>query len=827
MFANTKPHSNTLENHQYSIRTGGSIPNDAISLSYYNARRLIPQENVDIVDTSRFIPENTNQEYTNELTLYCDDNRLVDENFKYPTFNSNLFEVTNKFSNDNALYYRYKANYKVYLSDSNSSVLLVDSSGNKLNSHYKYKIEYVKTDIDGEYDLYIYTSFIIKNNFKVFCIYNAINKSKDELEIMANYKEPIIPKPFNFINQDFIVKGNVITVKGKTLLKSNLVDTLDCVLAIGANETYELINIDKAFYDKSIVDLYNDNNMLLNGETVLDSTSIKSNKYIVRIMYLKKGNEIIWSFKEWLDDYNITGTEEELIQTYLYKTDTFSCPYIKLSYGYDGSTPISYKILDSSIFEYKEEIRNIPDKYILSATKVHECFSVLLKDNQRIHVSLPLEDKPFENWIPRIKAGMFLKEYPIGIVKYKIDEYYTKNVYGKYGFPYVDIVNESCKIINVNTIKTKYYPLHVILDDNNKPTNINITVNGNKANIKYCSIGDGLIELYDDISSNDIIMINYSYEESYINYTGYYDNELQSFMNIDLNPNQYHMIRKVTDGKLDFISTHTLFEHPLYIYLAPYDINGEINKTNIYHSFDGIPKGEYDILLCKIYLRHNSSIDSLKLIDTRVRGGGIDNKIQEHIREFIEPESNDYADIGYYDGYPYNENAVVIVRLDRNILKDYGGYTTKEDVEVAVRKWMALGTVPIIEYVKTYSKENSPNNGLVVNRTRSNVLDFKANISLSIQDSLIAPKVIKGYKFKKIKPYGIIKILNEGSEIINATMVNEVEGSSILNSSTSFTTMDNSYNIITGTSTIPNHSNVIIEDVLTNTSQAFIRTVEV
>jgi len=104
------------------------------------------------------------------------------------------------------------------------------------------------------------------------------------------------------------------------------------------------------------------------------------------------------------------------------------------------------------------------------------------------------------------------------------------------------------------------------------------------------------------------------------------------------------------------------------------------------------------IMVAKIYVRPNSSKEEVKLIDTRTRGGGFID-INDELRKIINPESEYFLDISHISGKPLQENAVVIIKIDRRILKEFGGTFEKSDVEAAVHKHIALGVLPVIEYI--------------------------------------------------------------------------------------------------------------------------------
>lgn len=128
-------------------------------------------------------------------------------------------------------------------------------------------------------------------------------------------------------------------------------------------------------------------------------------------------------------------------------------------------------------------------------------------------------------------------------------------------------------------------------------------------------------------------------------------------------------------------------------------INGTFRKTVLFHSFEEVDEPNV-ILLGKIQVRPNSSRESVKITDTRSRGGGILSTIGQNIIDEIMPEANSYWDIGYWDGNPYPENAVIVIRLPRHILKQFGGRLTKQEVEASVEKHLAYGVFYIIDYLE-------------------------------------------------------------------------------------------------------------------------------
>ena len=159
------------------------------------------------------------------------------------------------------------------------------------------------------------------------------------------------------------------------------------------------------------------------------------------------------------------------------------------------------------------------------------------------------------------------------------------------------------------------------------------------------------------------------------------------------------------------------------------------NKICLYHQIDNhIPQSDMDLYIGSVYIRQNTSLHSTVIVDSRTRGGGVLTSISDGLRHELEPESDFYLDIGYYDGKPYQENGVIIVKLDRKLLKDFGGHFTYSDIETKVHRWLGYGVFPIIEYVDAYEQDNLPQNTLEVDDAYANMSDIIPEIYLECID---------------------------------------------------------------------------------------------
>ena len=155
------------------------------------------------------------------------------------------------------------------------------------------------------------------------------------------------------------------------------------------------------------------------------------------------------------------------------------------------------------------------------------------------------------------------------------------------------------------------------------------------------------------------------------------------------------------------------------------------NKDTLYHQIDNAqPESDHDIYIGSVYIRQNTSLHSTILVDSRTRGGGVLQSMSDSLRKELEPESDYYLDIGYYDGEPYQENGVIIIRLDNSLLKEFGGRFTQGDIEAKVKRWLGFGVYPIIEYVDSYSKRDMPQYNLTVEDSYTNVTNETPEILL-------------------------------------------------------------------------------------------------
>lgn len=224
----------------------------------------------------------------------------------------------------------------------------------------------------------------------------------------------------------------------------------------------------------------------------------------------------------------------------------------------------------------------------------------------------------------------------------------------------------------------------------------------------------GKIRLSKDIHFQDEIYVSYLYKEEYLDYKGYYDEKDKVFKHLDLNPTIGHTFtfREDINGLVTYVESPTekLLGKEIYLYLLPAlsKFKEETRKEEycIRHALSEqewlkIKQSSVEaVLLAKIRVRENTSIDNVVVMDARKNGGGIKESISQEDLEKVYGETSAFWDIGSFDGLTYYRNGVIVVQLPESILESNGGRFSENKVEEIVKKYIAFGVMPIIEYVE-------------------------------------------------------------------------------------------------------------------------------
>lgn len=420
-----------------------------------------------------------------------------------------------------------------------------------------------------------------------------------------------------------------------------------------------------------------------------------------------------------------------------------------------AETTIETGFWDEDLGSYTKKLC-LDSPYLIENGYIYPGLKVKCIDTRHVKVQAPREDGLLDSWYPRIQFGHYsqiLDQYGTHVkVCYTMPEYDEQRFSEKYGRPYVDVVEEKVTILNSHMVKTQCFPLFIKENETTISLFKKLDDELFEIHISDISFSDGIIITKETISENDNIICNYTYvEESYV-YRGFWRNQ-NDFARIDLNPNKYHTYSDLNYTPSEIKPSKNLFNKVLYFFMRPtviyevaasndsliYDLEndediGDVvleNKDTIYHQIDNAePESSHDIYIGSVYIRQNTSLQSTILVDSRTRGGGVIESMKDSLRRQLEPESDYYLDIGYYDGEPYQENGVVIIRLDNSLLKEFGGRFTQGDIENKVKRWLGFGVYPIIEYVDSYSKRDMPQYNLTVEDSYTNVTNETPEILL-------------------------------------------------------------------------------------------------
>ena len=226
-------------------------------------------------------------------------------------------------------------------------------------------------------------------------------------------------------------------------------------------------------------------------------------------------------------------------------------------------------------------------------------------------------------------------------------------------------------------------------------------------------IENGFIYLKDKVDFTDEVYVSYTYEERFLHYNGYFDGSI--YHHLDLNPSEGHQITySVVDDqdvkRHKLVPTSKVINIPIFIYMLPYRetslITGEVvtNFNNIRHCFgeEQMAKIMYinpeAIILGIVQIKESAKVEDAIVLDTRVRGGGLKEDINQQDIDRVQPLANHHWDISTWHGIAYQSNAVSVIKLPNTVLKENGGTMTKNDIEGIIDKYAAYGTYQIIEY---------------------------------------------------------------------------------------------------------------------------------
>jgi hypothetical protein len=237
------------------------------------------------------------------------------------------------------------------------------------------------------------------------------------------------------------------------------------------------------------------------------------------------------------------------------------------------------------------------------------------------------------------------------------------------------------------------------------------------------------------------------YENNYL-FSGYYDRSYSSFMDLDLNPGSGHHCTIVESGAPVSIDSSDLLIYGggndntgVEVYLVPttaynntkqafannvdipairwapvkwgnYDVlrtyntlgYGNLGSLYLGQLFlpldvidtslafdmdeDRVPKG---VIIARIYAFPFSLLENIMITDVRPYGGGLADDVNTRLI----PESRYYFDIGGIEGPAISENGVLIFRVPREKIIEYGEARVRKEIE----KFLAAGISYLMEEI--------------------------------------------------------------------------------------------------------------------------------
>lgn len=306
-----------------------------------------------------------------------------------------------------------------------------------------------------------------------------------------------------------------------------------------------------------------------------------------------------------------------------------------------------------------------------------------------------------ENWYLEIGRGQFY----VGAKCYKNHQYYEQP-FVDHMIPVIKVTKDKCNILTVNKIKTTHHPIlcdyydssiygtdvsyhfPVTVYVNNIPYSTKKTANEDFSEIVDIESSSGIITLPFDLKEGDKVTATYYVWQLYSQYRGF-KNTSNLYQHLDVNPNYGHYVNLSNKNDQDDDSHH-IVGAPISLWLNPSNQDGSKPPVNIYHTFSDSPNtnSQYTgyALNNTIRLAFVNITDysyTPRLMDARSPGGGLKQNVMTN------KDSDQYWDIGYWEGSPYQSNGVFVVDINNETLE-------KNHVKEIVDKYKAAGTLGLL-----------------------------------------------------------------------------------------------------------------------------------
>jgi hypothetical protein len=367
------------------------------------------------------------------------------------------------------------------------------------------------------------------------------------------------------------------------------------------------------------------------------------------------------------------------------------------------------------------------EEYLSSNNFIYDTKKFFLSFNDstsKIYASVNKNLRKNDSWHIDINRDSFVDNKIDRLYIYEIPEFLYQDIYWIDGYPCMKYFEEEVSVVDEHTVELKNAPLFIKTETNEEgikvPSNISLKdTAGNEYTVKNWDIENGLLYVDENIIYKKIIA-DYVVRQNKFKYRGYYDENGQ-FIQLDINPRSGHFY-STKDIKNGGAVTHNIPSYKLTskmisIYLKPeYVIDGnEIitrNGETLFHTINNdihisqnhpminsdIENNYYSYedvkLISRVFIVPITNPEKLEVTDTRTRGGGIKEKLIKEVKK-IDRNAEFYWDIGKWNGKSYPSNGVVVIELPEEVLERF----THNEIVARVEKQVALGVLPVIEYV--------------------------------------------------------------------------------------------------------------------------------
>lgn len=325
-------------------------------------------------------------------------------------------------------------------------------------------------------------------------------------------------------------------------------------------------------------------------------------------------------------------------------------------------------------------------------------YGICYKPNSRIGIDpLPKNLGPMDIWPIPIRVGSFDRQIYIKPRSEQSLTHWTQAYEGKllhafygipearssgwsllYGRPNIDVKDEVPDLVSSTAIKVRQTPILSIAEpyltssyaDPLRPIFTVYTRNSISdpwvampwSNISDYNVANGTIYFKTPLNSSDPNMVKVSYTSA----RKVYDFRQYNGSNrINLNPY--------------ILNDESLLNKAIYVYIIPEYVNDESGTViaqsvsdstlrwttdpGIFDTFDSAVYNPLAIKLGVVYITNTADIENLVMVDTRLRGGGIDEYENDAALKENYDYANDYWDINYGSGEAYQSGGFAIIRL--------------------------------------------------------------------------------------------------------------------------------------------------------------------